>query len=109
MSKAPAISQNDNGPLFTEVTLDRPIVRGSETISVVKVRKPSTGELRGLSISALAQLDVDELRKLLPRITMPLLTQADVDGLDPADTLQLGSEVVDFLLPKARKPAFPDR
>lgn len=109
MSNAPAVSQRQPGPVITTVTLDAPITRGDQVIETVQLRKPSTGELRGLSIAALANLDVEEIRKLLPRITMPILTKADVDGLDPADTLQLGSEVVDFLLPKARKPAFPDR
>ena len=107
MTQTNDVPAAQTGPLFNAVTLDTPIKRGDQVIGMVQLRKPSTGELRGLSIAALANLDVDEIRKLLPRITQPVLTAADVDQLDPADTLQLGGEIVDFLLPKAKRPAFP--
>lgn len=95
---------SDTADLRT-VTLDAPIVRGEETIATVKVRKPHGGELRGLSLSALLNLDYAALETLLPRITMPMLAKGDVAALDPSDLIQLGSEVMDFLLPKAAKAA----
>jgi len=107
MAHAPATPAAPVGPVFAVVTLDSPIMRGSLTIDTVTLRKPRSGELRGLSIAPLANLDVDEIRKLLPRISDPILTTADVDNLDPADLLQMGGEIVDFLLPKAKRPAFP--
>ena len=85
------------------IMLDTPIVRGAETIETVAVRKPGSGELRGLTLMALSQLDYAALETLLPRITTPTLTKADVAALDPADLMQLGGEVMDFLLPKAAK------
>lgn len=85
------------------VTLDHPLTRGEKTISEVQVRKPNAGELRGLSVSALLNLDYGSLEKLLPRITNPRLNPPDVAALDPADLVQLGSEVMDFLLPKQKK------
>ncbi|MFC3581097.1 phage tail assembly protein [Sphingomonas hylomeconis] len=85
------------------VTLDTPIVRGTETIDSVSVRKPGSGELRGLTLMALSQLDYAALETLLPRITSPVLHKADIIALDPADLMQLGGEVMDFLLPKAAK------
>jgi len=85
------------------VDLDTPIVRGSTTIAQVVVRKPASGELRGLTIGALSQGDVDQVTKLLPRITIPALTLQEVKALDPADFTQFTGEVLDFLLPSAAK------
>lgn len=85
------------------VTLDYPVKRGETTIESVQVRKPGSGELRGLTLMALSQLDYAALETLLPRITIPPLHKQDITVLDPADLMQLGGEVMDFLLPKAVK------
>ncbi|CAN7191507.1 phage tail assembly protein [Trinickia sp. LjRoot230] len=81
------------------VTLDTPITRGEQTITEIALRKPSAGELRGTSLNALVNLDVDALGKVLPRISSPALTEYDVRELDPADLVQLGVAFADFLLP----------
>lgn len=93
----------NSAPVMASVTLDRPLHRGGKEIATVQVRKPSSGELRGLSISALLNLDYGSLEKLLPRVTLPRLNAPDIAALDPADLVQLGSEVMDFLLPKQKK------
>lgn len=89
------------------VNLDEPIRRGDQVIDKVQIRKPGAGECRGLSLVALGQLDVDELRKILPRITIPTLTQADVDAMDLGDLLNMGSEIGRFLLTRERLADFP--
>ncbi len=91
---------------LSTITLDVPLDRpGAEPITTVRVRKPNSGELRGLTLMALSQLDYGALETLLPRITSPILHKADIAKLDPADLMQLGGEVMDFLLPKAAKEA----
>lgn len=85
------------------ITLDEPLTRGKQVITDITLRKPSSGELRGTSLSALVALDVDALQKVLPRITEPMLTEHDVTQLDPADLVQLGGAFASFLLPKALK------
>lgn len=87
------------------VTLDAPVTRGEQKIDTLQVRMPHGGELRGLSLSALLNLEYGALETLLPRITIPPLTKLEVAALDPSDLIQLGSEVMDFLLPKAAKAA----
>ena len=99
------MTDQSTGPTMSTVTLDTPIVCGDITISEVKVRKPQAGELRGLSLSALLNLDYGALENLLPRITIPTLTKAQIIAMDPSDFTQLGSEVMDFLLPKGAKAA----
>jgi hypothetical protein len=91
-----------------EVKLDTPLTRGNQVISKVGVRKPRSGELRGVSLVALLQMDVVALQTVLPRITVPTLTKPEVSALEPSDLLQLGTEVSNFLLPKAdRAQEFP--
>lgn len=50
-------------------------------------------------------MDVAALTKVLPRITDPALTEADVRDMDPADLVQLGGVVAGFLLPKSAREA----
>lgn len=84
------------------VALDTPIKRGGQEITRITLRKPSAGELRGLSLTEVLQLDVGSLQRLLPRISDPVLTEHDVAQLDPADLVQLGGVAVGFLLPKVK-------
>lgn len=88
------------------IILDEPIKRGTETIKEITVRKPYAGELRGISLVELGQMNTTALQQVLPRITTPILTTQDVGKLDPADLLEIGMEVAGFLLKKADKAAF---
>ena len=78
-------------PTFSPaIPLDQPIVRGEQTIT------------------DLLQMDVTALATLLPRISSPALTTADVNAMDPADLVAVGQEAVVFFLPKAmRETDFP--
>ena len=82
------------------VTLDTPIQRGDTIITEVQLRKPKAGEMRGLNMADVLQMDVNALTKLLPRITTPILSEVEIGNMDPADFVQLGSEVGGFLMTK---------
>lgn len=90
------------------VTLDTPIKRGDTEITQVYVKKPNSGSLRGTSLTDLMGMDVVGLMKVLPRITNPSLTEAEIQNMDPADLVQLGSELVGFLLPKSALPGYQE-
>ena len=92
-----------NAPTSKTITLDTPIKRGDQSITSVTLRKPSSGELRGLNLTDLLQMDVNSLKKVLPRITSPILTEQDIDSLDPADLVDLGSSIALFLVKKANQ------
>ena len=62
------------------------------------------GALRGVALANLLQMDVESLALVVPRISAPPLTKHEVLAMDPADLLQIGSEVAGFLLPKASRP-----
>ena len=83
--------------------LDSPIVRGTQKIDRVTLRKPSAGELRGTSLHDLARFDVAALQRVLPRISTPTLTEFEVGQLDPADLMALAGLFSDFLLTKSQK------
>lgn len=85
---------------LTTIKLDKPIARGEQCINEITLRKPDSGALRGASLMALAQCDVDSLIKVLPRITEPTLTENDVLKMDPADLTACGIAVTGFLLQK---------
>ena len=88
------------------VPLDTPVVRAGGTIESITLRKPMSGELRGCSLVDLMNLEVNALRKVLPRISAPMLTDIEVGQMDPADLVQCGMAVAGFLLQKsARKEA----
>ncbi|WP_066725224.1 phage tail assembly protein [Sphingomonas pituitosa] len=93
-------------------TLDDPItIAGEEKIAagtVITVRKPGSGELRGLALNSLINLDVASLETLAPRITSPTIHKPFAAAMAPNDMLQFGTEVIDFLLPKAAKPVSHD-
>ncbi|MGM0912764.1 MAG: phage tail assembly protein [Pseudomonadota bacterium] len=85
------------------IELDSPIQRGKATVTEIQVRKPKSGALRGVSLADVLNMDVQALTKVLPRITEPALTEPELRDLDPADMVQLGNVVANFLLPKRMK------
>ena len=88
------------------VQLDTPIKRAGGNITHITLRKPTAGELRGVSLAELLQMKVDALQAVLPRISSPMLHKQEMAGLDPADLVNLGSVVVGFLLTKEQKADF---
>ncbi|MCV6588322.1 MAG: phage tail assembly protein [Marinobacterium sp.] len=89
------------------VKLDTPLQRGDTRIEEVNLRKPKSGELRGLNLSEIITMDVNSLQKLLPRITLPSLTEHEISELDPADLMELATETASFFMRKAIKDSLP--
>lgn len=83
------------------VTLENPIKRGEQIIDQITLMKPTAGTLRGVSLAAVANSEVDALIKVLPRITAPMLTEQDVAALELPDLVALAGQVVGFLSPSS--------
>ena len=88
-------------PAPNTVTLETSLKRGDQTITAVTLRKPASGELRGVALADLLRLDVSALITVLPRITSPTLTAQDAQQLDLVDLTALGTEVLGFFMTKA--------
>lgn len=93
-------------PATITIELDTPLVRSGETLGFLRFRTPVSGDLRGMSIAKLGQLDYDEVRKLLPRISMDTLIADEVDKLSLADQIEISAALTDFLVPKRRMAEF---
>lgn len=85
------------------VMLDQPIQRPGQTIDAIALRKPRAGELRGLSMIAVLQMDVDALATLVPRISSPTVHTQEVMQMDPADLLAVGLVVAGFFQQRVAK------
>jgi hypothetical protein len=88
--------------------LETPIERGETKIEKIEIRKPRPGECRGLKMQDLATGDTTALIKLLPRITIPALTEHEVsEQMDLADLTECAGIIVDFLFTTSRKKDLP--
>lgn len=85
------------------ITLDTPLMRGETKVTEVTLHKPNSGALRGVSLVAVMQMDVQALCTVVPRISSPSLTSHEVAAMDPADLMQIGMAVSGFLLPKSTR------
>lgn len=83
------------------VELDTPLVMGETTITHLEIRKPNVQALQGVKIADLLQGDVTAICHILPKISTPTITKAQVQQLDPADIAQIGGAVMIFLQPKS--------
>ncbi|ULS49910.1 phage tail assembly protein [Pectobacterium carotovorum] len=97
------MNKNDN-----VVTLETPIKRGETVIDTITLIKPTAGTLRGVSLAALAGSDVDALIKVLPRMTMPALTETDITRMELPDMIAIAGKVVGFLTPKSQQGTSPE-
>jgi len=79
------------------VVLNNPIKRGEQVVTEITLLQPVAGTLRGVSLASVANSDVDALIKVLPRMTMPSLTEQEVSALALPDLLTFAGKVVGFL------------
>ena len=82
----------------TEITLSKPIKQGDREISEITLRKPMAGELRGIKLLDIMQMDVSAYIPLLPRICTPVLNEVQVHQLDPVDLVQVMTAVQSFFV-----------
>jgi hypothetical protein len=83
------------------ITLENPLKRGEQLIEHITIMKPTAGTLRGVSLAAVANSEVDALIKVLPRMTQPSLTEQEVSALELPDLVSLAGKVVGFLSPNS--------
>jgi hypothetical protein len=96
-----------NNPNFRKVHLDTPIKRGEIGFTILTLRRPMSGELRGLMLSDLARMDVNAMMKLLPRISDPCITEAEAAAMPSEDLFACATEIGSFFLQKADLAGFP--
>lgn len=85
------------------VTLEKPLKRGEQLVTEITLIKPNAGTLRGVSLAAVANSEVDALIKVLPRMTAPMLTEQEVAAMELPDLVALAGQVVGFLSPSSAR------
>ncbi len=76
-----------------KITLNKPIKRGDKKITELDVREPTAGELRGIKLLDVVQMDVAAYADLLPRISQPVLTPQEFNQLSLPDVTQVMTTV----------------
>lgn len=86
------------------VILTKPLTYGNNKIMELSFRRPSAGDLRGLKLSGLSEMDVDLILKLSARTSTTVVTEAQLYELDPADFIAVATEIVGFFGDAAPSP-----
>lgn len=81
-----------------KITLTQPLKQGDKSMTEITLRKPMAGELRGIKLLDIMQMDVSAYVPLLPRITTPTLSESHINHLDPADLIQVMTGVQGFFV-----------
>lgn len=78
----------------TTITLHHPLADGK--IDALTLRKPMPSDLRGLKLLDVIQMDAAAIAQLVPRIATCGFTVQHFYQLDPADLLQVMTEIALF-------------
>ncbi|SBV94102.1 hypothetical protein KL86APRO_10469 [uncultured Alphaproteobacteria bacterium] len=81
---------------MTKITLSKPLPWGNEEISEIVLRRPTAGDLRGIKLTGIAEMDVNTVMVLLPRISVTPLAKSVLNELDPADVVEVCSALSVF-------------
>ncbi|MCX8578810.1 phage tail assembly protein [Gilliamella sp. B2717] len=80
-----------------QIKLKSGLKSGKSIISELSIRKPLTGDLRGIKLVDFIELDIDSLAKVLPRITTPSIAEHEVYTLDLIDLSEITRVIAGFL------------
>ncbi|SHO57784.1 phage tail assembly protein [Vibrio quintilis] len=103
LNKAQTTETNDVKPTNTPaqfpgadkvIALDTALDDGK--ITCVALRKPMPGDLRGLKLLDIIQMDAGAVAQLIPRIAINHFTAQHFYQLDPADLLEIMTEIATF-------------
>lgn len=97
MTKTATQSPKTDTAQIKTVSLGEPIKMGNEQVTSLTIRRPKAGEMRGLNMVSVAQMDVDTFFELLPRISSPILPSEVIqEHMDIADLVACMKVVAEF-------------
>ena len=91
-----AENQKAINPDVEVIYLDKPLKMGSMEITQLDIRKPNVMALQGVKITDLIQGDVTAICTVIPRVSSPTLTKAQINQLEPSDLAQIGAALMLF-------------
>ena len=85
-------------PKFVDITLAEPIKIDGKDVFKIKLRKPETGELRGLKLFNVLHMDTNAMFDLIPRLTDPYISEDQLaKDVAPEDFMEMTAKVLAFL------------
>ena len=84
----------------SKVTFKDPIPYGDNPLKEITLRPPTAGDLRGVNIDGIGSMRVEELMTLVPRISTPAVTAAQLNELSARDVTKLFHSVQPFFIPE---------
>ncbi len=95
VANAHALVEEATSKGFYEYEFAKPTEVNGTKVTKIKIRAPKAGELRGLSLLSVSQVDLDTVLVLAPRISD--LTRSDMENLPAGDLMQIGFIILAFL------------
>ena len=86
---------------MTKVTLTEALTIDGGSVKKIQLRRPMGGDLRGLKLTELLQLDVTAVSRLVPRISTPPVSETQMAAMGAADITKLATGVVGFFVDPA--------
>lgn len=80
-----------------KISFKTPITRGNQVFEAVEVREPLAGDLRGLSMAQVFNMDTDAIIKLSARITSPAILEHEIAALSLGDFTAIALAIVGYL------------
>jgi hypothetical protein len=88
----------------SKVRLSSPLQFGDQSIDILSLRRPTAGDMRGIKLRDIIDMDVSTICILAERISLTPLAPSQLKDLDPADLLQLSVTISNFFekLPRSQ-------
>lgn len=83
----------------TVIKLEQPLKRGDTEITEITLHKPNSGNLRGVSLREVLEMNTDAVCTVIPRISDPKITPQEMPQIEPCDLVSMGAALANFLLP----------
>jgi hypothetical protein len=87
--------------------LAAPLPYGDTTLDELTFRDPHAGDLRGLKLGGLGEMDVNLILALTRRLANVAVTDEQLAMLSPFDLLKVTETIVDFFAASAPSPTTP--
>lgn len=97
--------QSQSQVITIEHELNVPLTFGEKEIKSLTIRRPTSGDLRGVKLIDVLQMDVDAHAALLPRICDEIVDTQFVYKLDISDLSRVISKTVNFFKPSQGAPS----
>ena len=81
------------------VPLSAPLAFGKTEISEISLRTPTAGDLRGIKLQDIVDLDVNTILTVTKRLSVTEFAPATLNGLAMPDLASLAGAIADFFNP----------